>query len=90
MPPGKPKKAPPRPATARQIDFLAAVVRLTASLERPPSAQEIADELGITRLGARRQLMNLADKGLMRDVPRGVSSGKWALTPAGVRYLEEE
>ena len=88
MPPAK--KAPARPATPRQRDFLATVHALTGELGRAPSAAEIGARLGITRLGARRQLQNLASKGLLRDVPKVVSSGQWALTPAGEAARPEE
>jgi DNA-binding transcriptional ArsR family regulator len=72
--------APGRPATARQSDFLRAVGELTVELGEPPSAAAVAERLGVTRTGARRQLMALEAKGLVCDVPRRVSSGKWALT----------
>lgn len=84
------RKATTRPPTDRQKDFLAAVVALTDTLERPPNAKEIGDYLGITRLGARRQLQNMADKGLLRDVPKVISSGQWALTRAGELEHEED
>ena len=74
---------PGRPPTARQRAFLGAVATLTRELGRAPSATEIGDRLGISRLGARRQLQDLEAKGLLLDVPRVVSSGQWALTPAG-------
>ena len=71
--------APRRPATDRQSEFLAVVATLTAETGEPPSASAIAARLGISRLGARHQLKALEAKGLLVDVPKVVSSGKWAL-----------
>lgn len=100
MPSAKRKKRPrirspyvndaPRPATPRQLVFLKAVAELTAQLGRPPLPQEVGERIGVTRLGARRQLQALEKKGLLRDVPRVVSSGQWALTETGARALGEE
>jgi predicted ArsR family transcriptional regulator len=78
------------PATARQRAFLVAVADLSRELEREPSAVEIAARLGITRSGARPQLRALKAKGLLVDVPKQVSSGKWALSPAALAALEED
>lgn len=75
------REAPARPATDRQSEFLAVVARLTAETGEPPSASAIAAAMGISRLGARQQLKALEAKGLLVDVPRVVSSGKWALAP---------
>jgi predicted ArsR family transcriptional regulator len=58
---------------------------LTDQLGRAPSAAEIGDHLGITRLGARSQLQALEAKGLLKDIPKTVSSGQWALTEAGIK-----
>ena len=76
-------KAPARPATDRQRDFLAAVVELTAELGHAPSAADIAARLGMSRQGAEKQLHALETKGLLSDVPRMVRSGQWQLTEAG-------
>jgi response regulator of citrate/malate metabolism len=73
-----------RPATGRQEAFLEAIERLTAREGRAPSAVEIAERLGISRQCATRQLVVLERKGLLRDVPRMVRSGQWALTHAGL------
>jgi predicted ArsR family transcriptional regulator len=73
--------APARPATDRQSEFLAAVAALTLANGEPPSASAVAAWLGISRIGARQQLKALEAKGLLVDVPRVVSSGKWALAP---------
>jgi predicted ArsR family transcriptional regulator len=81
---------PQTPATPRQRAFLEAVLALTEELGRPPSASEVADRLGITRVGARPQLRALAAKGLLSDVPVTVSSGKWALTEAARAALATE
>lgn len=78
-----PVPRPPRPATDRQSAFLGAVGELTVRLGRAPSATEVAAHLGISRIGARKQLQNLASKGLLVDVPKVVSSGQWALTELG-------
>lgn len=90
----KPKKAPPSPGkqappTDRQREFLAAVAKLHAE-GRDASAIAIAAELGIDRTGTRSQLGALARKGLVVDVPKVVSSGKWALTDAARALLEGE
>ncbi len=84
------RKRPPRPATARQSEFLAAVVALTRELGRAPNATEVAARLGIGQTGARRQLMALEAKGLLTDLPKLVSSGQWAITVRGEAALEEE
>lgn len=84
------RKAPPRPATARQSEFLACVRDMTRELGQAPSAERVGERMGISRLGARRQLQALEAKGLLRDIPKVVSSGQWALTEAGDRALEEE
>lgn len=57
------------------------MARLTAETGEPPSAAAVAAALGISRIGARQQLKALEAKGLLVDVPRVVSSGKWALAP---------
>lgn len=90
QPPAKRKKAPPGGPTARQRAFLLAVVELTELQGRAPSATELGARLGMTRLGARGNLQRLAAKGLIRDVPKVVSSGQWALTDAGAMLLELE
>jgi len=76
-------KAPPRPATDRQRDFLVAVAELTRELGRSPSAADIGARLGMSRQGAEKQLHALEAKGLLSDVPRMVRSGQWQLTEAG-------
>lgn len=73
-------KAPPRPATPREGDAIAAVRELTATLGRAPNAVEVAAQLGIAKQNARKLLRRLEAKGLLRDVPKLVSSGQWAVT----------
>lgn len=73
----------PRKATARQQEFLDAVAELTAELGRAPNAGQVAARIGVTRLGARRQLKALEEKGLLHDIPKTMSSGQWALTAKG-------
>jgi predicted ArsR family transcriptional regulator len=68
-----------RPATDRQEQFLAAIAELTEALGQAPSANAIAERLGVTPKGARQQLQALAAKGLAEDVPKVVSSGQWAI-----------
>jgi len=92
---GKRQKSPFVPApgkrlTDHQIDFLRMVHRLTRKLGRAPSAQDVADETGLTRLGARRMLKALETHGLLEDKPVIVSSGKWTVTDAARPLLEEE
>lgn len=70
------------PATDRQTEWLEAVVLLTERLGRAPDNRDVAKHMGVTRWGARRQLMALEAKGLLSDVPKVVSSGQWALTDA--------
>ena len=65
--------------------LLEAIAKLTEQLGRPPAAGEIGEHLGITRLGARKRLKRAERRGLLQDVPKVVSSGKWALTRAGER-----
>lgn len=78
-----PVPRPMRGATKRQHDFLRAVQELTAALGRAPNAREVGDHMGMTRTGARLQLLDLERKGLLEDMPKIVSSGQWALTAAG-------
>ena len=73
------------PATDRQTEWLEAVVLLTDKLGRAPDNRDVAEHMGVTRWGARRQLMALEAKGLVSDVPKTVSSGQWALTDAARR-----
>lgn len=80
----KRKRNPPSPfvvraATDRQSEFLDAIRVLTAELGRAPNATEVGKRLGIGRDGARKQLMALAAKGIVADVPKMVSSGQWAI-----------
>lgn len=72
--PYAPQKAP----TSRQDEFLAAVESLTSELGRAPSTGEVAARLGITRLGARKQLQALERSGRLRPAPITTLTG-WAL-----------
>lgn len=54
-------------------------VRALSSEGAQVSAQAVADRLGMTRQAATRQLVLLERKGFVRDVPRVVRSGNWAL-----------
>lgn len=74
--------------TTRQLEVLKAVRELATELGHQPTASDVARRLGITRLGARRQLQALEAKGLLSDVPIQVSSGKWEVTEAGKQWLE--
>lgn len=78
------------PATERQRAILAAVVALTKETGEKPSAIAIADRLGVTRTGIRPQLHSLEAQGLLVDVPKTVSSGKWAVSDEALALLEEE
>jgi DNA-binding IclR family transcriptional regulator len=78
------------PATPRQRAFLVAIADLSRELGREPSAVEIAARVGVTPTGARPQLRALQTKGLLVDVPKQVSSGKWALSPAALAALAED
>jgi predicted ArsR family transcriptional regulator len=61
---------------------------LTEALEgQAPSATQLGERLGISRLSARKLLLRLAARGLVADVPKLVSSGQWAVTPDGDRAL---
>jgi predicted ArsR family transcriptional regulator len=82
--------APGKVLTARQRAFLATVARLVVKLGRPPSAQDVAQETGLTRLGARRLLKALEAHGLLQDRLVIVSSGKWELTELGAALLEDD
>lgn len=75
------------PATARQSEYVEAIAALTRELGRAPSAVAIADRLGVSRTGVRSQLKALEKKGLIRDVPKEVRSGKWRLTRAAKATL---
>jgi DNA-binding MarR family transcriptional regulator len=66
-------------ATDRQGAFLGAIAELTEELQRAPNATEVAERLGISQPGARKQLRSLEAKGLIQDVPKLVSSGQWAV-----------
>lgn len=70
--------APGEPATDRQSEFLAVIGELAGELGRAPSAGEIAARMGITRLGARKQLQALARKGILKPAPITTMTG-WAL-----------
>jgi predicted ArsR family transcriptional regulator len=76
----------PGPVTERQRAYLAAVVALTEEGHQP-SAVEIAARLGVSRTGVRSQLRSLEAQGLLVDVPKVVSSGKWALSDAARALL---
>lgn len=85
MSPAKPARAVSpvkrlRPATDRQGEFLEAVVALTESLGHAPSNSDVARHMGVSRWGARRQLMALEQKGLLKDIPKVVSSDQWEIT----------
>lgn len=77
------------PPTARQRAILAAVKALLDETGEQPSATAIAERLGVTRTGIRPQLHSLSEQGLLVDVPKAVSSGKWALPPEALALLEE-
>lgn len=55
-----------RAATERQALFLEALRCLHAALHRGPSAAEVGEYMLITRHGARKQLLALEAKGLVR------------------------
>ena len=74
----------PAAPSPRQEDVLAAV-RALSDAGSQVSAIAIGERLGITRQQATRQLALLERKGFVRDVPKVVRSGHWALTPAGKR-----
>lgn len=74
--------------TSRQVKFMQTVVDLKRELGRDPTASDVARKLGIGRTGARKQLMALQAKGLVRDVPVEVSSGHWQTTETSRRYLK--
>ena len=61
--------------TPRQRDVLEAIAALGGVA--PPSSQEIADGLGISRQAAKKHLDELERMGLVRDEPVMVRSGKW-------------
>lgn len=77
----------PHPPTARQIEIMRVVARLTAELGHPPNATNLAAALGITHRGARKALAALQALGLLADVPIEVSSGKWRVTREGQRWI---
>jgi len=61
--------------TPRQRDVLEAIRALGGVA--PPSSQEIADGLGISRQAAKKHLDELERMGLVADEPMVVRSGKW-------------
>ena len=71
----RPLPAEPSPGQEAVIE----AVRALGSEGAQVSAQAVADRLGITRQAATRQLVLLERKGFVRDVPRLVRSGNWAL-----------
>ena len=81
---------PGKKFTPHQLHVLRQIAVLQRELGRAPSANDMAARLGMTRLGARRLLKALEAHGLACDVPITVSSGKWAVTEAGLAVLEEE
>lgn len=81
--------APGKRFTKRQRQYLELLDRLTRKLGRPPSAQDMGEHSGISRLGARRLLTVLEQHGLAADVPKVVRSGQWALTEQGLAVLGE-
>ena len=61
-------------------ELIAAVAALIAETGEPPSAAAVAKRLGVTRIAARRRLKEAEALGLLEDVPRTISSGKWRLS----------
>lgn len=78
-----PYKAPPGGVIASQRALLECVHNLTQLHGAAPSASLVAERLGISRIVARKRLRLLEASGLLQDLPRTISSGKWALTDAG-------
>jgi DNA-binding IclR family transcriptional regulator len=66
-------------ASPRQEDVLAVVRELAAAGEQP-SSYAVAEKLGVARQVAHRHLLALERKGLVRDVPKTVRSGRWSVT----------
>lgn len=64
--------------SAGQEGVLTAVRELAAAGAQV-SAVAVAERLGITRQAATRQLVLLERKGFVRDVPKKVRSGNWAI-----------
>lgn len=77
----------PESLSEKQTDVITAVRDLTAETGQPPSATAVAERLGVARITAREALMRLEKMGMLRDVPKMVSSGTWKVTPTGQRYL---
>lgn len=75
--------------TIRQLQFLLVVHRLTLELKRSPSAEEVAKKLGISRQGASKQLIELEEKGFLKDSARRVRSGRWKLTEQCLAWLNQ-
>lgn len=65
--------------SAGQEGVLAAVRELSAAGGKVSSVA-VAERLGISRQQATRQLVLLERKGFVRDVPKKVRSGNWAIT----------
>ncbi len=65
------------------------MVRELATDSGPPSAIQVAARMGITRMAAVRHLRALERKGMLLDVPKQVSSGKWALTEQAGAFLAD-
>ncbi len=74
-------------ASDSQKAALDAVRELTRQHGRSPTATEVGERLGMTRQGAAQLLHLLERKGLLRDIPKMISSGQWELTEAGVGQL---
>lgn len=68
----------PAAPSPRQEDVLSAVRELTAA-GLQASATAVGERLGISRQQATRQLALLERKGFIRDVPKLVRSGNWAI-----------
>lgn len=82
-----PVKRRNRSTTDRQREVLAVVLALRDE-GKDVSAVAIGERMDIGRMAAANHLRSLERQGLMRDIPKVVSSGKWELTEQGRALLE--
>ncbi len=78
------------PPTERQREIMTLIADITARSAQPPSANQLAKELGITHRGVRKALASMAEHGWLADIPIEVSSGKWRVTSEGKRWLPQK
>lgn len=81
------KLSPDEPTPAQRL-LLQAMARLKRELGRAPTTYELAERLGYAdHTGVIKPLRQLVKRGLVAYTPRLFVPAKFALTPAGRRWL---